>query len=749
MALSRIVVSVTTVKPVAAVQVQAANTVSTSSAAVGAVVTYVIPAATIKWISIMMDAELDFRGLNPVIKEIKVVTDTAALHFRKSAFDTETVTDERTLVLFRKVPQENLLASELKTFDLQRQISDEVDATDDFYGTANADDDETMWFSKALQPDHFTAGDNLDHINFGKNPADTAVTSDQIDSFFVGKGLTDSPITSEVRVVSIQKPLADTVDAGDEMNALAQTDDGEVMFFSKDVAREHQYTSDQIQSVDTGKSLADEAATSDDKSFFVGKGLVDNPQTSESNTYFLDKSLDDVGVTSEQAAIDTSKALEDSFTKSDEALVEAGKNVESSATTGDELLPFELGKGIEDTPLTSESQQFDISRVSEDSASATEQIANTLGKPFTDRTFYPSEGPNQYDTYALTYFLEDYVREGFPELVFAKALSDEGVTSETLARVMQKPLQESFGSVDNKVFLLSKGFSESVSNSDVMTPLFDKGRAESLSTTETRAKDLEKVLADLVDATDDFYGALNSDDEQVMLYAKLVSDYAATSEAQTFSVSKALADTVGKSDLKVFDLSKPLADSVTKSDAAVKLTSKALSDAFTQSDASSYLVGKVAADSAATSEVQAFFVGKALADTFTKSDSAAKSAEKVLSDSFSKSDSARITAGKAATDTALTSEVQSFSISKSLSDVVNSTDDFYGVANADDDETMLFSKNSSELVLKSDTTTLTAGKGLTDSVSKSDSGSLVWTDYWDIGYTVTTSGVYVGNSQTF
>lgn len=749
MALSRIVVSVSTVKPVASVQVQAANTVSTSGAGVGAVITRTVPIAAISWINILLDAQIDFRGLNPVVREIKIVLDTAALHFQKSAFDTEAVTDERTLVLFRKVPVENLQARELKTFDLQRQISDEVDATDDLYGVANADDEQVMFFSKAMQPDSFVVGDNLDEIHFGKRPLDSVSSSDQIDYFDLGKSLEDAPQTSEIRTVSIQKPLADTVDAGDEMNALAVTDDGEVMLFSKDIPTDRSYTSDQIDSIGVGKRALDLAVTSDDKTFFVGKSLSDEPATSEAHLVSLSKSLTDESLTSELAAIETGKVLDTAFSSSDAATVEAGKVAESSATAGDELLPFELGKGIEDIPVTSELYAFDVRRVSEDVAVATEQIANHVSRYLSDRVYYPSDGPNQYDTYALAYFLEDYVREGFPAIDFSKALTENKVTSETRTVVLFKPFEEAFSAIDAPAKGLSKTFVETLFKSDVNDILFDKARTESLATSETRSVFFSKDLTESLDATDDFYGVTNTDDDQIMTYGKRESEFLSTSETNTFAFGKLLTDAALSAELKTFDLGKPLADSFSKSDLTVKLNAKVLGDSFSSSDSSVNLVGKRATDASSTADATTAFVGKSLSETISKSDAAAKLAEKVISDTITKSDSTIKTAGKAVSDTAITGETRSFNFSKTLTDIVDATDDFYGVTNTDDDQNVLYAKVASDIVSKSDSISVTAAKGLTESVNKSDSGSLVWTDYWDIGYTVTSSGVYVGNSQTF
>ena len=547
MALSRIVATVTTVRPVASVQVQGANTVNTTSISAGVSVQRVVPLAAINWISIVMGAEVDYRGLNPVIHEINVVADTSRLLVGKRFFDSSATSDSYTLLVFKKATAETLHPVDVKTFSLQRQISESLHSQDDFNASVPTDDGEVMTFGKHVPDDAVTKSD-IEHMAFGKL-SNESVASVDVRSHSLSKPLSDANSVSDVVANQIDKPLSDTVDAGDEMNAQAITDDGEIMVFGKTTSDYHEVA--------------------------------------------------------------------------DEAIVEAGKNLSDSIGSSDELLPFELGKGISDNTNTSEIRSVDLVRGAiEDVVTPFELCQFSLPKAVKDYA-YQAEGPNQYDTYAIAYFLEDYVREGFPALQFSKLLNDTVIS------------------------------------------------------------------------TDDFYGAANADDDETMQFAKV------------------------------------LIESATMADSLTNFTSKPLSDSASTSDAVSRLSGK------------------SLTDTFSKSDASSKEFWKSISDLFASSDSKVFAVGKGLTDTTQTSETNEFAFSKRLTDTVIATDDFYGVANADDDETMLFNKATSDTFTKSDSTAVTAGKGLTDSVSKSDSGSLVWTDYWDINYTVTTSGVYVGNSQTF
>lgn len=509
-------------------------------------VSHVVPVADLKWIHIITGAVLDPIGFNRFIVEMQVTVDQATYQFGKRVLDSVASTDETTYVLFKKGALEQLQTSEVRSFDMAKDLQDVVDATDDFQGAANLDDEQIMVFSKALPVEQQVALDNA-IVGTGKRLTDTFEKTDLLTAE-VGKGLTESLGTTEERTNSFEKSLSDSVDAGDEFNAVALTDDGEVMIF--------------------GKTLADE------------------------------------------------------FTQSDSVSVQPEKGVEDAVATGDQIDTFEVGKGLEDVPVTSETLGFDTSKALADEANTAELTTFDFGIGILDRVSY-GDGPNAYDTYAVGYFAETYALEGFPAVTF------------------------------------------------------------------------NKVLNDTVHSTDDFFGVANTDDDETMQFGKILTDLAHPMDVTTVGYSKAVADLISMADSQTFAVGKSLTDQVSKSDLAIKGTDKVLSDSKT------------------TLDIVVRGIGKDLGDN------------------------------------PVTAEYNSFALSKVIADVVITTDDFLGNANADDDETMLFGKTISDSFTKSDSTVKTAGKGLADAASTSESGSIVWTDYWPIGYTDTTSGVYVGNSRTF
>jgi len=162
---------------------------------------------------------------------------------------------------------------------------------------------------------------------------------------------------------------------------------------------------------------------------------------------------------------------------------------------------------------------------------------------------------------------------------------------------------------------------------------------------------------------------------------------------QTMRFAKGLSDLARSSIIVNRDMTKPLSDSSTASEALARLTEKKLSDISSFSDIiSTYNV-------------------KRLDDVFTTSDG-----------------------------------IEKFDIEKLLNDTADATDDFDGVATAEDDQTMSFVTSRTETFSVGDSASPAAGKNLTESVSTSDSGSLRKTDYCDVLYF---ADVYVGTSATF
>jgi len=271
------------------------------------------------------------------------------------------------------------------------------------------------------------------------------------------------------------------------------------------------------------------------------------------------------------------------------------------------------------------------------------------------------------------------------------------------------------------------------------------------------------VLRDIIIKTDTVVKSVGKNPSDIFILSEgpglesayalnyFLQDYTVESGIPVLLFNKALSDSPPTSDLKTFTLSRLVADTYTKSDSVAKSFSKGgIADSQAKSDSQVISFGKNPADTIANSDVITSRVfSKALLDTPAKSDSVAKSFSRPLTDSFGKADVTFNLVGKNVSDSQSMSDIKSFFVQKALLDNVQSTDDFLGEANSDDDQVMAFSKAISDTYSKSDNTVLLTHKVFSDSTSKSDGGYLAMTDYWDIGYTDTATSVYVGTYLTF
>lgn len=311
---------------------------------------------------------------------------------------------------------------------------------------------------------------------------------------------------------------------------------------------------------------------------------------------------------------------------------------------------------------------------------------------------------------------------------------------------------------------LLKSFTEAQSATDELQPfVINKALREDKTLTELVVYDFRKEVSDLVDATDDLLGEANVDDDQVMFFVKgATQEYVSTSDSDLLEFGKGINDSTGAADSDpIFIVNKGLLDQSSASDSFGFNYQKPLSgneDIANASDeiALSMHFNRSLTDSAdatddfdgvATSEDdQTMSIAKARTELVSPTDLLSFLFGSTLQDSWTVSDQHSTGFGKGLTDSASTSESQVFNINKALADTADATDDFDGAATAEDDQTMQFVTNRSENTTVSESSSLLTEKGLANSASTGDSGSLRMQGYCDDSYF---AGTYLGISLTF
>lgn len=182
---------------------------------------------------------------------------------------------------------------------------------------------------------------------------DAVTTADELQPFFIGKGLADAPVVLEASAVDLTRPLFDTAAATDEFligrvffislhDAFTSTFNGHGLLLNDRPFNESNW-GDGLMPVDVmvphvTKALAHSVVLSEDLTpFFVGKVLTDATAPTETIAKAMGKPLTDSMTSSEALnAIDVGKALTESQSVAEshvKNIVPAG--LTNSATTSD------------------------------------------------------------------------------------------------------------------------------------------------------------------------------------------------------------------------------------------------------------------------------------------------------------------------------------------------------------------------------------------------------------------------------
>lgn len=284
---TRIRASVSFVAPAAtatAQQISAAAAVikgrtSVSEQLVAVQAQYVVPAAYLSYVTIVLDVVIDPVGRNPFVRDIFVATDTAIISVGKLFSEAQRTAETKTIV-FGKGINDAPQSADAKAIGFGRPVSD---ASSAFEQTAKA-------FIKSPVLDLLNNSD-ASTINVGKGLLEA---THQSEGPFFGQTYVDVSYLAQDYVLDgypiflIGKVISDTRHATDDFINHAIGDDDEVMLF--------------------GKSLIDPIVSSE----LIAKGLTRAP-------------IADVAGVSDSTAIGFSRSFSDALAKSDASFRAIGK----------------------------------------------------------------------------------------------------------------------------------------------------------------------------------------------------------------------------------------------------------------------------------------------------------------------------------------------------------------------------------------------------------------------------------------
>jgi len=335
----------------------------------------------------------------------------------------------------------------------------------------------------------------------------------------------------------------------------------------------------------------------------------------------------------------------------------------STTNLGDPFIqPDAYGYFFSDSASLSETITKDIqSRITETLSNIQETISKSFATSFTDST------QSVIDSIALSMArpVSDIVGVSdtvLLEVLFARSAEDSVSQSDESTRQIQPLKLESLFTLDVDLRNIGKVNSETISQTDFFAVTATKPFLESQTISDFSFRDIGKYLyeikladdtlisfnvatnlSDLVDATDDFLGEANIDDDQsaqvtkvlsnpvvsndilsrIVDYERIFQDQPITTEFLSFSANRALFDFAVTNDSLAFSAAIVLNDSVTVTD----LISPSLAQ------------GRLADDSSSTTDLLTLATNKAVSDSAVMADTLSQSVQALRLDNTSILDS--------------------------------------------------------------------------------------------------------------
>lgn len=654
-------------------------------------------------------ADSDIEYVKP--KNLLLLSEQKYVNLTKPFVDLSTSAEVNTkLISPRKL--ELVTGSESASKLYSKQVLEVLTASDDFYGTANLDDDQYAFIIKVLVDDAVLSQKFSSVINTVY--ADIAVVAESARKTVASLKL-ETSILSDVAITTTQfRPVfAETVVASDDFLGAANLDDDQYVVFEK-VIFNQTFASEQkrvllskilntqlVQSGELHASLLHKrfndlvsstddfygaANVDDDQYALIGKAVRETTTTSETHQYLVDfkRTFVDVPVG-----------------------IESARKVLQKVAGTDYLYNISDSTGLHPNKVTIEDSFFSERYVREDFAEDDRPISNDSAPLF----------ELQHTELDLT-----SISTSLFKFSNSKVLVDSASIFNEYRNALITPKFDLANVSDSRDILLAKLFLETVINIELVVLDADKLLLDQVALSEIKSFDLEKTLESLVNSTDDFYGAANIDDDQ---YAVVI---------------KVLHDTISVTDF--FDArytpSTPVNDASLITDEYITSFIKVREDSFVSTEQKTAFIEKTTPEQILVTEQQVFVGSKVLIDAadwfaYDYLDETYTLGGVVLYEELGKHLETVVTAdsltGVYETDPVFYAykglesqstllEVLSFDLSFHLADFLIATDDFYGLANIDDDQIASFNKVLHETPnITSDLVVYTTSKVLNSSIS--------------------------------
>ena len=533
----------------------------------------------------------------------------------------------------------------------RRTFEELVDATDDFYGVTNIDDDQTAFVEKRIN-ESFTQIEEF-RKSFGK---------------IFNESFTRSEIISKVASL-LKLETANTIEQYKVTIALVKLDNASI--------------ADQVSKIFSRGLTAELVSTNDipSKSISTIYSDVFNLSDFITNISYNKLVLEIVGY-SERTSFEISRISSDIANVPDLIAKAFSKPVADDSTTiADILFEKHIFVSIE------------------------EFSGNYFSELYTELQYSPEFG---YTTNPV--YLTDVITSfGFSKTILdiVDATDDfYGVTNvdDDQTAYVNKVLNDWLAVQDlfDRTVIYIRSFAESISHYEELKFSFNKSILEVSNTIETINKDLSTILSDTVVKVDTVFKLVSKASSDLIGYSELllysigknIVEIVSTTEALAISVAKILSDTTINSELINKSFGKTSSDSVSNTDQNVLLFNKAENEITSTTELFRITTNQVSSDAISISEIfsRVFVAIRDFSENSYISEVFSKSFFKATNELLSIADVVTNIIAPNKVETLYTTEVISTVTNKVLTDLVGSTDDFYGLANVDDDQTARIDK---------------------------------------------------------
>ena len=391
--------------------------------------------------------------------------DVQTAHVTKNRGDDLAYAGDATTAYVKKVATDEPLTSEETTVNIIKVFFDHIGVTDDFYGDANPDDDQTMDFDKNVNVTDSDAG-VVDEQTSDVNKPSIDVAG------LVEKAVYEFSKLSDEQVAGLDEAVVSFLAARADFSVF---DDYITSAFTKDVKEDLGATDD----------FLGDANIDDDQVAIVVKPLHDRPKLDETTTYSSTKPRFDEGHVVDDAPYDLTKPREDATTTDDVLEYQVGKAAEDNASTADEVTQAVV-KPLEGPSLISEETTLGLQTPREDSASTEETVTSAFTKDVNDNLgatddFLGETNVDDDQTSHVQLAKQDSASTSEQTTVESiKALQDEGSLGEDVASAVTKPTQDDTALTDPATFEMIKPIADHLGVTDHLAISLAKFREDGL-----------------------------------------------------------------------------------------------------------------------------------------------------------------------------------------------------------------------------------------------------------------------------